>query len=276
LGIILSGREADRIVTRLGPLIGALGRDVSREIVAQYTALLSSPNPDIQYAVAFSFPAVANAVGAVRFSEELLCSFQDCCAASDIRVRRTIAFGLAAFAPVVERADLTDAAFDLVRDIPEVSIGAISHLSEILPFVDDHEAFVVCFLAPRARFVSWRMRLILSEQIRKCARFFDHQAMLDCACELVEDSVAAVRSDAVLSLGEILLESDLGIAEDLEVSVNHWARLSAVRILQVVRPAVAVRGREIARRLMKDRVPAVRVAAEIAWRRTASAQSEIP
>jgi hypothetical protein len=110
----------------------------------------------MQYAVAFSFPAVANALGPARFIGELQPALKLCIGADDIRTHRTLAFGLAAFAKVVPRVSLTGIAFDLARDVPDVAIGVISQLSELLPLIDDAKAFVFCLRIPAARFVVWR------------------------------------------------------------------------------------------------------------------------
>jgi hypothetical protein len=230
-------------------------------------SFLASPNSDVQYSAAFSFAAVANALGRDRFSSELLASFQRCCSAGDSRVRRTLAFGLASFAAVVDRPNLTDAAFDLVRDIPDVAIGVISRLADLLVHVDDQCAFAVAVRNPGARFAAWRMRLRVSEQLRRCKAFFDRRTLIDCACELIDDPVAAVRTDAAVSLAELLRAEDIAIAEDLADSIGHSGRFIAARVLRLASPAVAECGRECIRMLAGDRVPEVRAEAEAALRR---------
>jgi hypothetical protein len=258
---------ADNFSPHLGPLIAALGPQIDRSIISHYSAFLCSPNPNLQYFAAFSFPAVANSVGRSRFSSELLPSFERCCSASDVRVRRTIAFGLSSFASVVDRSFVTDAAFNLIRDIPEVSIGVISRLSELLPHVEDRNAFLLCFRNPSARFISWRMRLHVSEQIRKCSQFFNRQPLIDCASELIDDPVAAVRNDAAKSLGELLCEEDLWITDDLTESVSHWGRLYAAKILGFAHLKVALRAKRSIQKLLSDPVFAVRIEAEKVWNR---------
>jgi hypothetical protein len=160
----------------------------------------------------------------------------------------------------------------LGRDIPEVSIGVISHLSELLPLVDDQDAFLSYLRHPGVRFVSWRMRLVVSEQLRKCAPFFDRKVLLDCTCELIDDAVASVRNDAVRSVGELMGEEDLWIAEDFAASGNHWTRMCAARLFLVVRQEVAVCGRGLIRRMMGDPVFAVQAAAAVAWERIRPAE----
>jgi hypothetical protein len=269
LTMILSDSATDCIVSSLGPVIGPLGSGVSPAVVRHYSLLLASPSADVQWTAAFSFPAVANALGSARFVRELLPSFKRCCSAEDPRVRRTLAFGLSAFAPIVPRSDLTDAAFDLARDIPDVSVGIVSHLSEILPLVDDRGAFAICIRNPGARFPSWRMRLRVSEQLRRCAAFLDRGALLDCACELIDDDVAAVRSDAVRSLAALIREGDLAIVEDFAASVNHWTRLCAARLMQSLPAPIAARARGVLPPLIGDRAIAVRTEATVAWQRLA-------
>jgi hypothetical protein len=249
-----------------------IGSAVSPALLGHYSLLLSHPNADVQYTAAFSFSAVALSVGPTRFSAELLHPFHRCCSSPDVRVRRTLSFALASFAAVVDRSALTDAAFDLVRDVPDVSIGAISSLSDILPLVDDQAAFVVCLRSPGARFVAWRMRIVVSQQLRRCAPFFDRTMLLDCASELIDDAVACVRIDAVRSVGALMREDDVWMADDFANSVNHWTRLCAARILQIAALAVARRASDTALRLARDPVVAVREAAQAAWGRIAGTE----
>jgi hypothetical protein len=111
------------------------------------------------------------------------------------------------------------------------------------------------------------MRLIVSEHIRKCAKFFDRRALLDSACELIPDDIAAVRNDAVRFLAELMDETDIAIVQEFAESVNHWTGLCAARICRTVAIPVAAKARDIILRLMHDRVLAVRVEAEAAFDR---------
>jgi hypothetical protein len=146
---------------------------------------------------------------------------------------------------------LTNAGFHLVRDLPKGHHRRrLGELRELLRRVNDQEVLVHCLRHPSAQFVSWLMGLVVSEQILKCAPFFKRTVLLDAACELVDDVVAIVTNDEVMSIGELKVEGDLWIVEDLAGSGNHRTRLCSAQLFQRMRLELAICGKEVVKKLI--------------------------
>jgi hypothetical protein len=255
------------LVTRLGPILGTLGPSVNPALITQYTQFLSSGDPEISYRSAFSFPAVALALGSARFESELADVFERCIDSGDVKVRRTLAFGLVTFSDIMTADRLYNSLSSLLKDLSEVAIGVVSSLGALLPLVQDRETLSFALANPTGRFSDWRMRLRVSEQLRECNRFFARDELLESAVELMEDEVAAVRDDAALSFARLLKLGDGDIVRPVAESECHWTRLCAAKALQWCEMDVLKECRDVVVKLTEDPVIAVRSHAEIAGKR---------
>jgi hypothetical protein len=128
-----------------------------------------------------------------------------------------------------------------------VSTGVMSNLSDILPHVDDASSLIFWLANPTAKFMDWRMRLYMSQQLRKSAPFFDRSELFDCAYELLKDDVAAVRNDAAVSFTELETEDNGSVVQDLANSENHWTRLGIAKVFRKLRPKLGRQWRDVLR-----------------------------
>ncbi|OHT00131.1 HEAT repeat family protein [Tritrichomonas foetus] len=219
------------LLARFAPIINTIGKSVSQDLIQKYCYFLLSDHENQAFSVAFSFSAVALGIGADRFHQELFPSFTRALQSFDNRVRRTLSFSLTTFSHLFNPSELCETVCTLLKDMPFVSIGVVSNLSDILPHVDDKESLLFCLLNPSAKYSEWRMRLKVSEQLRKCQNFFDREELLDSAMELVEDEVAVVRKDAVISFASLMEKKDMPKLKELATNENHWIRLCAAQII---------------------------------------------
>lgn len=249
-------------LARFAPILNTIGSDASEELIKKYCHCLLSEEENVAYSVAFAFSAVALAVGPARFNKEIYPSFVNALQSYDLRVRRTISFSLSTYAQLFTPSDLCITASTLLKDLPFVSLGVISNLSKILPYVDDRQSLLFCLLNPSSKYSEWRMRLKISEQLRKCKEFFDREILLKSALELVEDDVAVVRKDSVKSIAELFDESDINKLKKMAKSENHWTRLSAAEICGLVKLDDYTDIKKILMNLRNDKVFAVKSEAQ--------------
>jgi hypothetical protein len=254
------------LATRIGPLIGVIGGSVSPVIVRHYTQFLMSHDSDTACSSAFCFPAVVLAIGPDRYTSELSDFFRACLVESEVRTRRSLACGLVSCAHLVNRDELYDIVSELLKDVSEVMIGVLSNLSDLVELVDDRATLLFGLTNPTGRFADWRGRLRLSEQIRKCAQYFDRNELFESAMELIEDEVAVVRADAAVSLGRLARVKDIELIRAAAENESHWTRLSIAKAFQYMDVQVAIAGRDVLDRLLMDPVLAVKSNAEQAER----------
>lgn len=245
-------------LARFAPIVSTIGVNTSEELIQKYCHCLLSEEENVAYSVAFAFPAVALAIGPARFNKELYPSFLSALQSYDLRVRRTLSFSLSTYAQSFTPSDLCIAVSTLLKDLPYVSIGVISNLSAILPYVDDKQSLLFCLLNPSSKYSEWRMRLKVSEQLRKCKPFFNKDTLIKSAFELVEDGVAAVRKDAVRSIAELMDEKDIKKLKKMSESENHWTRLCAAEICGLVKLDDDSKIQKILKKLNDDKVFAVK------------------
>lgn len=249
-------------LARFAPILSTIGPDISEELVKKYCHCLLSEEENVAYSVAFAFSAFALVIGSERFNKEVYPSFANALQSYDLRVRRTLSFSLALYAQLFTPSDLCITVSTLLKDLPFVSIGVISNLSTILPYVDDKQSLLFCLLNPSSKYSEWRTRLKVSEQLRKCKQFFDRETLLKSALELVEDDVAVVRKDAVKSISELMNEDDIEKLKKLAKSENHWTRLSAAEICGLVKLDDYTHIKKILTKLHDDKVFAVKTEAQ--------------
>lgn len=245
-------------LARFAPILNTIGSNASEELVKKYCHCLLSEEENVAYSVAFTFTAFALGIGAERFNKEVYPSYINALQSYDLRVRRTLSFSLKEYVQFFTPGDLCISVSTLLKDLPYVSIGVISNLSFILPYVDDKQSLLFCLLNPSSKYSEWRMRLKISEQLRKCKKFFDRETLLKSALELVEDDVAVVRKDAVKSTSELMNEDDIGKLKKLAKSENHWTRLSAAEICGLIKLDDYSQIKKIITKLHNDKVFAVK------------------
>lgn len=248
-------------LARFPLIINSIGESCPEELIKKYSYYLLSEENNTSYSVSFGFSAVAVAIGKERFYSELYTSFLSALQSLDLRVRRTLAFSLKTYAFIFNPSDLCEVVCTILKDLPYVSIGIVSQLSEFLPLVDDKESLMFCLVNPSSKYSEWRMRLRVSEQLRKCKHFFDPKKLLESAAELIEDDIAIVRKDAALSFAELMQIDDIPILKNYSMSDNHWTRLCAIQICANIKfPHSEIK--KIIKKLTKDPVYAVKNEAE--------------
>ncbi len=170
---------------------------------------------DLAAHAAFSFPAVALALGRARWPE-LRALFWSLSRDAQRRVRRPLACALHEIARIVgpeaAEADLSPALDVFLRDCEDVRSGALRGLSAFLGALsaEAREGFapvlptLVNVSAPNA----WRARRLLASQLGAFAALFCIETVADVLApmtlSLTRDSVAAVRAEARSGLSALL------------------------------------------------------------------------
>lgn len=246
------------MLKNLGPLISSLGKRATEEFVQKYGETLTSTDVNLAYAAAFSFPAVALALGKARWSE-LSEVFRMVTASREYRVRRTLAFGLVSFGFLMDPETLQSVILVFLKDLPSIAVGIIGNLFQLIRMVPDKEGLRFCLEDPITKYRDWRIRLRVSEQLRYCMEDYDTDFLLGIAQQLVLDDVAAVRRDAALSFANLMEEKDLPLLEDLATRDSYIARLSAAHVcrnIPIEKSEICI---PVVEKLYKDPVPNVRV-----------------
>ena len=251
----------------LGPLISSIGKRTSADLVQKYGETLTSTDPALAYAAAFSFPAVALALGKERWPELSDC-FKRVTTSREYRVRRTLAFGLVSFGFLMEPDELQSIAVVFLKDLPSIAVGIIGNLFQLIRMVTDKEALRFCLEDPFTKYRDWRVRLRVSEQLRYCMEDYDVEFLFSVARQLVLDDVAVVRRDAALSFANLMGEKDVPALQELADSESYIARLSAAHICRNVPIEKSELCIPVVEKLARDPVANVRI-------RTAEAVVEI-
>lgn len=247
----------------LGQIIASLGSRADTQIVSKYCSLLTSRDANASFQAAYAFSAVAIALGKERWGE-LASAFEVACASKFPKVRRTLSFALSSFAHLLEPNDLVNVAGTFLRDFPEIAVGVISTLHQIVNLIEDKQSLLFCLEEPDTKYKSWRMRIKVSEQLRYCAEFYDKNILFQSAKDLIADDVAVVRKDAVLSFSYLLTEDKLSLVTQMTCDDRYWEREAAASVIgsldinlakQLIKPLLD---------LCHDKVANVRISAAVA------------
>jgi HEAT repeat protein len=111
------------------------------------------------------------------------------------------------------------------------------------------------------KYQEWRIRLKVSEQLRRCSEYFDKEFLMKSAKSLVMDRIAIVRKDAAQSFADLMDEEDISVIKEMSESRTHWLRATAAWICGRAREEMLESCLPVVARLCKDRVPNVRIAA---------------
>ena len=242
----------------LGPLISTLGSKASEEIVRKYADTLTSADANLAYAAAFSFPAVALALGKARF-DTVKKGFRMACASREYRIRKTLAFGLVSFGFLMDPGELQAVIHVFLKDLPSIAVGIIGNLFQLIRMIPEKDSLKFCLEDPIGKYRDWRVRLRVSEQLRYCYEDYDQQFLFNIARSLVVDDVATVRRDAAVSFALLMSESDVPALQELAASDSYIARLSAAHVCRCIPNEKAEWCIPIVEKLYKDPVPNIRV-----------------
>ena len=242
----------------LGPLISTLGKKASPEIVKKYAETLTATDSNLAYAAAFSFPAVALALGKERFAE-VNDGFRMATTSREYRIRKTLAFGLVSFGFIMDPEDLQSVAAVFLKDLPSIAVGIIGNLFQLIRMIPDKNTLKFCLEDPVTKYRDWRVRMRVSEQLRYCFEDYDTPFLFNIAKALVLDDVATVRRDAAMSFALLMTESDVSVLDEMATSESSIARLSAAHICKNVPPEKAAMCIPIVEKLHKDPVPNIRI-----------------
>jgi HEAT repeat protein len=242
----------------LGPVIGTIGAHVDKEIVMNYCAALTSKSPNVMFRAAFAFSAVAVALGRERW-REISAAFDTARHASDMRVRRTLAFALASFAFAIPRHDLEHKAVDFLMDTQDVAEGVIVNLDQIARLIPNPRRLLFALQEPDVKYKQWRVRLAVSRQLRYCADIFGKDQLRAVAFKLAVDPIAAVRVDAAYSAASLADSNCANVLQRMATDGSHIVRQAAARICRNLAPERRAECVHIIKTLAKDSVPNVRV-----------------
>jgi hypothetical protein len=249
------------ITSALGPLIHVIGSACDATLVSKFGAALAASDVNIVFSAAFSLPSVAVALGKKRF-KELEAGFEAASSASDPRIRRTLAFGMWEYAGLFSSQSLhTQAAHTFLQDVPMVAIGAMSHLSDLLKFVPTPGDFLRYLIDPLGE-KDWRVRIVISGQVRKCADVFEQEKLLPIATTLLSDPVWAVRRDAAQSVAALVSRRTMRTFVSLGKAGTVPERMAAAWVFALLNSQQVTRS--VVHRLkamLNDRVPNVRASA---------------
>lgn len=246
----------------LGPLISSIGTSISTQLVSQYCTVLTATDTNNAYAAAFSFPAVAIALGRDRINE-VLSALESAITSKDWRIRRTLSYGLVSFAHLLSPDDIQRYASIFLNDLSNVAIGVITNLYQIVRFIDHKEDLLFCLQNPMKRYKEWRTRIKVSEQLRYCSEDFDRSALYEIAKELIFDPVIVVRKDAVLSFAHLMKEEYLSDIKNFAKSENFRDRWIVALAFSYLDDSFASKEIETLLTLCQDSCKIVLIAASI-------------
>jgi serine/threonine-protein phosphatase 4 regulatory subunit 1 len=250
----------DAALKDLGALMAQFGSSADAGLVTKYCSLLAAGDSDMAYSAAFSFPAVALALGKARWNE-IKPAFDITVASQNHLVRRTLAFGLVSFAPLMEELELRRMLLDYLNDISEVAVGVLTNLYQIIRYIENKAEVLECLVGLLQKNPSWRIRLRVSEQLRYCSEDFDHAVLRDSAKLLLRDQVATVRNDAILSFVCLMTKEDISFVEKLVESRYFVDRIVAAAMVGYFPDEVLPQAVPLLIALCADAVPNVRVSA---------------
>jgi len=195
---------------------------------------------DIARHCAFSFPAVALTLG--RSNWPLLKETYETLA-NDMqwKVRRTLASSIHELAVIlgqeVAAQDLVPIFNGFIKDLDEVRIGILKHLSQFLKLLGGQDRRE--YLPKMAEFLkmdnerNWRFRLELAHQLGQLAPVFEPEDIKEhlapIALTLLQDKVAEVRTESTSVICEMMmcLQQDLNIIPNMIhklVTSTVWTR----------------------------------------------------
>jgi serine/threonine-protein phosphatase 4 regulatory subunit 1 len=244
----------------LGALMAQFGPAVDPALIAKYCSLLAAGDTEMAFAAAFSFPAVALALGKPRWPE-IKPAFEVAVGSQNFQVRRSLAFGLVSFGPMMEQAELRAILLDFMNDISEVAVGALTNLYQIVQYIEDKFEVLSCLVGLLRKNANWRMRLRISEQLRYCSEEFDHSLLRESAKLLLHDKVAAVRNDAILSFVCLMVPDELPYVATMAASAYFVDREVVAAMIGYFPDNVLPQAVPLLIELCADKVPNVRLSA---------------
>jgi HEAT repeat protein len=260
-------------IKSLGIFVSHLGKRCSPDLINKYVCFITSSDTEIARAVAAAFTSVAVALGKANWPV-IQRVFQAGLSSPDFEVRRSLAFGLGSFGSMIDSETLTICALDLANDVSDVAVGVLANLKVLLPTLDDPTPFLALFKSPRQTYPKWRTRLEVSRQLRICSQYFPREALLPAARDLLLDEVPRVREDAIQSYVELMSLDDLDVVTQFAQD-KHWVkRFMAASLFGKLKPEAVKKLLDVFERLVKDRVPNVRVAAARSYENVAAGISE--
>jgi len=248
------------IQKNLGPLVATFGPKADISMVIKYCQTMVSSNATTAYYSAYSFPAVALALGKERWNE-IKPSFEMACSSRQVNIRRTLSYGIVCYGQVMDQLDLESAVSSFLNDTPSVAVGVISGMHQIVGFLNNKDILQNGLQDPQQKFQDWRIRLRVSEQLRYCSEFFDRRVLMRSAKELIQDDCATVRKDALMSFAHLMDTNDTSYLKYLTESDNHFIRICAALVFSYAGFDIISRSIELLKKLSRDPVPNVRIAA---------------
>eukprot|EP01125_Pyxidicula_operculata_P010092 TRINITY_DN3323_c0_g1_i1.p1 TRINITY_DN3323_c0_g1~~TRINITY_DN3323_c0_g1_i1.p1 ORF type:complete len:494 (-),score=82.36 TRINITY_DN3323_c0_g1_i1:450-1931(-) len=194
----------------LGEFIATFeGKEEVPSSLVKHFCLLATDNPQMEFCeaehvlyCAFNFPAVLQTVGPSRWTE-LSSTYMQLCDDLQWKVRRTLAFSLHLVASMLGR-ELSDTVLlpifeKFLKDLDEVKVGVIKHMSKFLKIISDDLRFKYFYIMDEIQHsaVNWRFRKLIARQIGDLSSIFSaevvHCEIVPFAAALMVDPVASVR-----------------------------------------------------------------------------------
>eukprot|EP00339_Tiarina_fusa_P026524 CAMPEP_0117008902 /NCGR_PEP_ID=MMETSP0472-20121206/8245_1 /TAXON_ID=693140 ORGANISM="Tiarina fusus, Strain LIS" /NCGR_SAMPLE_ID=MMETSP0472 /ASSEMBLY_ACC=CAM_ASM_000603 /LENGTH=610 /DNA_ID=CAMNT_0004711061 /DNA_START=14 /DNA_END=1846 /DNA_ORIENTATION=+ len=229
----------------LGPFIATLdGNEVPQQLLEHYTGMIEGTrsqygDSDTVRFCAFSFPGVLLTLGRDKWTclQKVYSTLTE-----DLqwKVRRTLSHSLHEVA-IILGTELTEAhllsTFGLfLKDLDQVKVGVIRHLSEFLEILspERRKDYVDIITDIQLHGGNWRFRKLLAKQLGKLASLFDIStvttSIIPMAIQLCEDQVTTVRYAVTKELGLFLshLNSvDEGVASDFIETILPFSTRSS-------------------------------------------------
>lgn len=246
--------------SNLGPIISQLGKFADRSLVSQFCNSLFSPDVNICFPSAYSFPAVALSIGPERF-DELRSGLESAASSREYKVRRTLSFGLIEFASILKKEFLLELLTTFLKDIPTVAIGIFTNYDIYLKLIEDRKDEFLTYLQNPQRYSEWRLRLTISQQCRKLTQFFQREDLLEIVKPLTNDKVYTVRKDAAITFSLFMDEQDVEFIKTLSDSSQFYEREEAANIIEYSSHNWIQEFVKILQKLSDDHVANVRIAA---------------
>jgi hypothetical protein len=244
----------------VGEIITYIGDAADEEMISLYESSCKSLDADVSFACAFSFPGVIGALG-VAHLPSWLDLFDYFLSNEQLRIRRSIAFGLWLYAHLFESRRLLDVILMIMNDDAAVSVGIFTNFHQIVRFVSDAKELAFIFENPRVSYGEWRIRRLIAEQIRYCLEYFEHTVLFTCAKELLTDDIAVVRNEAVQTCAALYMKSDSEALKELSQSKRYRDRLCVASVILGLDPENRIDQVELVRKLANDQVSLVRMKA---------------
>eukprot|EP01128_Nolandella_sp_AFSM9_P009763 TRINITY_DN640_c0_g2_i1.p1 TRINITY_DN640_c0_g2~~TRINITY_DN640_c0_g2_i1.p1 ORF type:complete len:840 (-),score=221.90 TRINITY_DN640_c0_g2_i1:103-2340(-) len=205
----------------LGPFIATFsseGESVPDFLLEKYKSMAvfnpttSFGDSDYVQYCAFNFPAVLLTVGADRWTD-LQSTFYTLSSDAQWKVRKTLSYSLHEVAKLLGEKVTEEqllSTFELfLRDLSDVKIGVITHFSQILKVLSPEKRKQYFSVLEEIQHApgSWRLRLLISQQLGDLATFFDAETvqaeLVPFVHALLDDPVASVRKSPLSGLSNI-------------------------------------------------------------------------